>query len=278
MRCIQCGAELRPNARFCNVCGADQSKALAQAVSQAEGQPTAVEPAPASPAPLAQIGSEGDEIERAKRPPRIPRASDDEQDIAAVGAPVITQPVEAAISPANGATAPSTPTQSAEMVGDLPWPLPAQAVVAGRYQVQRVVSAAETQDGENVYRVVDLRGNEKCWSCGTTYAASDDPQRFCPECGADMLGHELTLHERIAVPDETPTQPLSEANMPPAPGGESDHLRAWARVSRRGGQGRGSAVSQRGQDHHRRSVGHWYLAPGWPQRGQHRAYRAGDPA
>ncbi len=92
--------------------------------------------------------------------------------------------------------------------------------MAGRYQVQRVVSAAETQDGENVYRVVDLRGNEKCWSCGTAYAASEDPQRFCPECGADMLGHELTLHERIAVPDETPTQPLSEASMPPAPGGE----------------------------------------------------------
>ena len=81
MRCIQCGAELRPNARFCNVCGADQSQALAQAVSQAEGQPTAVEPVPASSAPVAQIGSEGDEVERAKRPPRIPRASDDEPEI-----------------------------------------------------------------------------------------------------------------------------------------------------------------------------------------------------
>jgi serine/threonine protein phosphatase PrpC len=98
--------------------------------------------------------------------------------------------------------------------------LPEQAVVAGRYQIHRVVSAAETEDGENVYRVVDLRGNEKCWSCGTEYAASDEPQRFCPECGADMLGHELTLHERIATPDETPTQPLSEANMPPAPNSE----------------------------------------------------------
>jgi serine/threonine protein phosphatase PrpC/rRNA maturation endonuclease Nob1 len=217
MRCIQCGAELRPNARFCNVCGADQSQALAQAVSQAEGQPTAVEPVPAAPAPLAQTGSDGDEVERAKRPPRIPRASDDEQDMTAAGAQAITQPVEATVSPANGATAPDAPAAGAEMVGDLPWPLAEHAVAAGRYQVQRVVSAAETQSGENVYRVVDLRGNEKCWSCGTTFAASDDPQRFCPECGADMLGHELTLHERIAVPDETPTQPLSEANMPPTP-------------------------------------------------------------
>ncbi len=81
MRCVQCGAELRPNARFCNVCGADQSEALAQAVSQAEGQPTAVEPVPSTSAPIAQIGSDGDEVERAKRPPRIPRASDDEQDV-----------------------------------------------------------------------------------------------------------------------------------------------------------------------------------------------------
>jgi serine/threonine protein phosphatase PrpC len=121
------------------------------------------------------------------------------------------------LAPANGAAAPHAPVSSAESSGDLPWPLPAQAVVAGRYQVQRVVSAAEAPSGENIYRVVDLRGNEKCWSCGTTYAASDDSQRFCPECGADMLGHELTLHERVATVDETPTQPLSEANLPPAP-------------------------------------------------------------
>ena len=214
MRCIQCGAELRPNARFCNVCGADQSQVMAQAASQAEGHPTVIDPQPVAPTSIAQ--PEGDEVERAKRPPRIPRASDDEPEAFAASVPAVTQPVEAA-SPTNGATAPDAPAASAEMVGDLPWPLPAQAVVAGRYQVQSVVSAAETQDGENTYRVVDLRGNEKCWSCGTEYAASDEPQRFCPECGADMLGHELTLHERIAVPDETPTQPLSEASMPPAP-------------------------------------------------------------
>ena len=215
MQCIQCGAELRPNARFCNVCGADQTKALAQAVSQAEGQPTIIDPQPVATAPIAQ--PDGDEVERAKRPPRVLRASDDEPELSAAGAPAVTQPVETAVSPANGAVAPDAPAAGAEMVGDLPWPLPAQAVVAGRYQVQRVVSAAETQDGENVYRVVDLRGNEKCWSCGTEYVVSDEPQRFCLECGADMLGHELTLHERVAVPDETPTQPLSEANMPPAP-------------------------------------------------------------
>ncbi|HEY7021387.1 MAG TPA: protein phosphatase 2C domain-containing protein [Ktedonobacterales bacterium] len=218
MRCVQCGAELRPNARFCNVCGADQSQALAQAASQAEGQHTVIEPQPAAPAPVAPI--DGDEVERAKRPPRIPRASDDEPEVSADNAPAVTLPVEAVVSQANGATAPNAAVEGAQTTGDLSWPLPEQAVVAGRYQVQRVVSAAETQDGENVYRVVDLRGNEKCWSCGTEYAVSDDPQRFCPECGADMLGHELTLHERIAVPDETPTQPLSEANLPPAPGGE----------------------------------------------------------
>jgi rRNA maturation endonuclease Nob1 len=186
MRCIQCGAELRPNARFCNVCGADQSQALAQAASQAEGQPTVIEPVPVSSAPVAQTGSEGDEVERAKRPPRVLRASDDEPELPSASAPTVTQPVEAAISPTNGAAALDTSAASAAMVGDLPWPLPAQAVVAGRYQVQSVVSAAEAQDGENIYRVTDLRGNEKCWSCGTTYAASDEPQRFCPECGAPL--------------------------------------------------------------------------------------------
>src|SRR5262245_12073369 len=119
MRCIQCGAELRPNARFCNVCGSDQ--ALAQAVSQAEGQPAVIEPVPAAHFPFAQTGSEGEEVERVKRPPRVPRASDDEQEPSAASAPAATQPVEVAAIPTNGTAAPNVAKRGAESIGDLPW-------------------------------------------------------------------------------------------------------------------------------------------------------------
>jgi serine/threonine protein phosphatase PrpC/rRNA maturation endonuclease Nob1 len=232
MRCIQCGAELRPNARFCNVCGADQTTSQTtsqtlghsevQAVSQAEGQPTTFAQ-PATSAPVArpadaeQTTAESEELARARRPPRVLRATDDVQADAGMSVQPDTQPVVQAIAPGGGEEAPHASVVSESSAADLAWPLPAQAVVAGRYQVQRIVSAAESQTGENVYGVVDLRGNEKCWSCGTAYAATDDPQRFCPECGADMLGHELTLQERVATPDETPTQPLSEAGAPATP-------------------------------------------------------------
>jgi serine/threonine protein phosphatase PrpC len=57
MECIQCGASLRPQARFCNVCGAEQP-------------PTATE---------AEIDSQAlDGTGKQKRPPRIPRHRDDE--------------------------------------------------------------------------------------------------------------------------------------------------------------------------------------------------------
>jgi len=216
MRCIQCGAELRPNARFCNVCGADQtlSQAAVQAAAQAEGQPTVIEPFPAGAPGGEQTASEGAESARIKRPPRPLRTADDTS-VEAEGATQSVTPPAQSPTATNGAVAPQIPIARAESEGDHPWPLPAQAVVAGRYLVQRVISAAANHEGENIYRVTDRRGAEKCWSCGTTYAATDDPQRFCTECGADMLGHELTLHERIAKPDETPTQPLSAASSPP---------------------------------------------------------------
>ena len=55
MNCVQCGAELRPGAHFCNVCGADQRQ-LADAAA-------------ASDAPEAE--DEG--AARLKRPARVPR-------------------------------------------------------------------------------------------------------------------------------------------------------------------------------------------------------------
>ncbi len=59
MECIQCGAELRPQARFCNVCGAEQSASTADA--ETDGQ---------------AVDSSG----KQKRPPRIPRHRDDDDE------------------------------------------------------------------------------------------------------------------------------------------------------------------------------------------------------
>jgi serine/threonine protein phosphatase PrpC len=59
MVCIQCGAELRPQARFCNVCGAEQPPTTADAETDSQA---------------------ADSAGKQKRPPRIPRHRDDETD------------------------------------------------------------------------------------------------------------------------------------------------------------------------------------------------------
>src|SRR5689334_5592514 len=59
MVCIQCGAALRPQARFCNVCGAEQPPTTAEAETDNQA---------------------GDSAGKQKRPPRIPRHRDDETD------------------------------------------------------------------------------------------------------------------------------------------------------------------------------------------------------
>ena len=61
MVCIQCGATLRPQARFCNVCGTVQTPATTEAETEADGQAA-------------------DSAGKQKRPPRIPRHRDNEAD------------------------------------------------------------------------------------------------------------------------------------------------------------------------------------------------------
>ncbi|HEU4784497.1 MAG TPA: protein phosphatase 2C domain-containing protein [Ktedonobacterales bacterium] len=63
MECIQCGAALRPQARFCNVCGAEQPPTTAEAETDSQV---------------------GDSTGKQKRPPRIPRHRDDETEDAAI--------------------------------------------------------------------------------------------------------------------------------------------------------------------------------------------------
>lgn len=83
----------------------------------------------------------------------------------------------------------------------LPWPLPTTIIMDGRYRVEGVLA---TSDAENVYRVSDLRGYERCWACGQDYGPNAAIDRFCRECGADMLGREFHMHERHLEDGETP--------------------------------------------------------------------------
>jgi serine/threonine protein phosphatase PrpC len=160
-----------------------------------------------------------DERVRAKRPPRVPRAV--EEDTPEHAAPESdTEAAEHADTAANGArpaedvvpvltgapAAPPTPSAAATgvvtLADGLPWPLPPATVVGGRYRVAALTSAAPTQADENIYRVTDLRGYECCWSCGATTTTTDGtpsttPERFCQQCGADMLSREYVMRERI---------------------------------------------------------------------------------
>jgi serine/threonine protein phosphatase PrpC len=293
MRCVQCGAELRPNARFCNTCGAHQPE-LADAAD-------ATDATDASETPAAGAG-------RRKRPPRVPRVLDDDANArgeddsqravdtagpqavsadAEAEAPVALatdrlpelahahdgaenagmpeaspagesepQPLDWAdaetiesstvLSPAGPrVTVPTRPVRSgaggqtgmpalddlakpassgtrerapAGAAGEswedgLPWPLPPSIIVGGRYRVEALVSASpDPASGENVYTVTDLQGYERCWSCGTRYDASAGTDRFCRECGADMLAREYVMRERQLSPTADTTDPADAAS------------------------------------------------------------------
>lgn len=97
----------------------------------------------------------------------------------------------------------------------LPWPLPASMIVGGRYRIESLVNAAPNEsDGENVYRVSDLQGYERCWSCGTSYGASGASDRFCRECGADMLAREFLMYERYIADGQQASQETSDSETP----------------------------------------------------------------
>ena len=94
----------------------------------------------------------------------------------------------------------------------LPWPLPPSIIVGGRYRVESLVSASpDPAAGENVYTVTDLQGYERCWSCGTRYDASAGTDRFCRECGADMLAREYVMRERQLAPTADTTDTADAA-------------------------------------------------------------------
>ncbi|HEY7848490.1 MAG TPA: zinc-ribbon domain-containing protein, partial [Ktedonobacterales bacterium] len=292
MVCIKCGAELRPQARFCNVCGTVQPDA-----ESADGQPSrpvATAEQPDTTAADAD-GQASDGSGKQKRPARVLRhrddesdesdESDDEDDTEALAIPAAARPVGAAvvepdqpdesdgsaeseaqesavedsetlpetpnaipisdmptqehpvlphISPVSSMAeapqaapldaplppydldeTPGRPTQPAAPTptDGLPWPLPPAIIVGGRYRVEELVRSSQTDQGpENVYRAHDLQAYEQCWSCGARHEIATALDPYCDQCGADMLGREFVLIERLT----------SDVDAAPAADAETD--------------------------------------------------------
>jgi serine/threonine protein phosphatase PrpC len=85
----------------------------------------------------------------------------------------------------------------------LPWPLPPNIIIGGRYRVETLISTGPAEVGaENVYLIRDLQGYERCWSCQAQHGPEVATRTLCPECGADMLDRDYVLRERLIPPAE----------------------------------------------------------------------------
>ncbi len=213
MNCIKCGALLRGAARFCNVCGTQQ-------------------PSEAAPPPPAVDETGG----RVKRPSRPLRPSDT---LGPGFAAPASRPLERRTMVLDDSSAPNFqgpahgPWDTRDELADMPtseyaalaasgdpnaphaWPLVIGDVLHGRYQIASVVSTSQDQPGaENRYHITDQRGYEKCWSCHTVHGSEAQGERFCPQCGADMVGHEYLLIEQ---------RPDTEHDTRPEMPASSDH-------------------------------------------------------
>lgn len=207
MLCHQCGATLRDNAKFCNICGATQSpdqqervkrparplraeEGRAAPVSRPLGRPTTVLTGPG----VAATGALDPSVDMIDTFGKTPTAGAQPQSAADPNRAEISEQPTTEYSTV-------TPTTGSHMRdaanGPAPWPLPVGDVLEGRYRVERVVNVSQNAPGaENLYHVVDLRGYERCWSCGTYHGPTSQGERFCPQCGADMIGHEYLMTER----------------------------------------------------------------------------------
>ncbi|HEX8997058.1 MAG TPA: protein phosphatase 2C domain-containing protein [Ktedonobacterales bacterium] len=246
MQCGRCGATLRDNAKFCNVCGAAQP---ASETSQPGASDTSTERLKRPERPLRPT-DEFAFLPRPAPPPTRPTAKLGSASAAGGGfASEFGAAQEAGESPASAqeterreiADQPTyeyaviTPTTGSHAIdaGGVPppWPLPIGDVLEGRYRVESVAEAAPDAPGaENVYHVVDLLGYERCWSCGTQHGREAQGERFCPQCGADMIGHEYLMieHREETEHDTRPEMPsLSESE------GAQEPERVFERMGRR---------------------------------------------
>src|SRR5262249_13232134 len=70
-------------------------------------------------------------------------------------------------------------------------------IKGGRYRVEAIVSVApDDGSGENVYRVRDLQGYERCWSCGAVHGPENATNTYCSQCGAELLAGDYLMYER----------------------------------------------------------------------------------
>lgn len=225
MRCSRCGALLRENARFCNNCGMIQPQTPPQG-TDALSTDTAEQPGRIKrpSRPLRPNAASGPGL---AAPPTVPHGTPSARATILLNSDHAAPPTGAldgppdlldviSSTPTNEYSA-ITPTsgsyQTNAASGPPPWPLPAGDTLEGRFRVESVISASPDVPGaENLYHVTDLLGYERCWSCGTQHGAAGVGERFCPQCGADMIGHELLMTEQ-RVESERDTLP----EMPIAP-------------------------------------------------------------
>ncbi len=92
-------------------------------------------------------------------------------------------------------------------------PLQSGMLLAGRYRIEEV---AHTSEEENLYRVTDQMGYLHCWACGTDFPESTEPERYCSNCGADMLNKDYWLREHLPVAAGAETQTPETASGAPA--------------------------------------------------------------
>ncbi len=86
-------------------------------------------------------------------------------------------------------------------------PLSEGNLVGTRYQVDSLIGS---ENGTNIYRVVDLQGYRRCWACGSDSSLQGDT--YCVECGAQLTGRRYRLQEFPMPADQPPGR--ERATMP----------------------------------------------------------------
>ncbi len=257
MQCANCGAELRQTARFCNHCGTPVPSAAdanmgngVRRDGSTSNSPTPIARNPsAAPsgyglaAPSTQPIMDRETDSRASSRPTTANVTHhlDPDDTTWVMPSATPQSAQAAQEPSGIASRSDggSLNESVYIVDEamsrpddqLPWPLPGGIIIDGRYRVESLVSASEH---ENTYYITDLRGYEQCWACGRKYGASAASERYCRECGADMLAREFVLREHW-VDDSEADSSGGQSATATTPAHSDDHESA-ARSFHQGGR------------------------------------------
>lgn len=192
MVCIQCGATLRPGARFCNVCGAEQTPAEGGNIETA----TAVATAEQTPATAEADNPLTDGAARQKRPARIPRHRDDQGE---AEADAEAQPAPAEAEQASGEA------ESAESTE----PEPPVAPAAPETPIDESETLPETP---SALAIVDMPTQEQPALPPMTPVPPMTPMSEIPQ--AEPLGAPLPPYDL----DETPERPSLPGATTPTDG------------------------------------------------------------